>query len=167
MIVVTVAPWKNDHSWWSHHQTVTSLLGEVLNASFTASGQVWTPSTMRPNLFSRLFLSHSSYMLKMTFSITEVRAIQIPMKCDWSSNHNLSSLKRRPTRPGCRWWKGSMALKRWVTFDDEHLGRVVHILGNMQNMQQRENMHNMKINKRCRRSRYARATKYTDYAKHA
>ena len=66
MIVVTVASWKNDHSWWSYHQTVTSLLGEVLNASFTASGQVWTPSTMRPNLFfmsvAIIFIIHKIYL---------------------------------------------------------------------------------------------------------
>ena len=39
---------------------VTSLFGETLYASFTASGQVWTPSTIIPNLYQGAFKYVSS-----------------------------------------------------------------------------------------------------------
>ena len=57
---------------------VTSFFGETLYASFTASGQVWTPSTIIPNLFQGAFKyvsSVSKYFQMFKWHVAEMITI--------------------------------------------------------------------------------------------
>ena len=93
---------------------VTSFFGETLYASFTASGQVWTPSTIIPNLFQGAFKYVSSVskyfqMFKMACCGDDNNLEDDDGDADNDDEANnedddqsLSSLKRSPSKPGSR-----------------------------------------------------------------
>ena len=67
----------------------------------------------RNGMLQRFWSKSSIYHLLWTM-MTIVKMV-IMMTLMMSDDQSLSSLRRSPSNPGSRWWKGSIALNRWVT----------------------------------------------------